>query len=149
MEFVGNKNKTYTAELPKSGKYPALSVSEFQSLFHFLSNETEAGILHQAKISRLKVHSELKDTLKPFADLAELSQARFDDLDSGETLYKQAVFALTAAELVGIQLSNDATAEAAERQEALTDKKQHCEVQYRQAVDLLCNGEETYCFEVV
>ncbi len=149
MEFVGNKNKTYQSQLPATGKYPVLNISEFQSLFHFQSNETEAGILHHAKVSRLKVHSELKDTLAPFADLAALSQARFDDTESGETLYKQAVFALTAAQLISTQMSGDASKDAAERQEALTDKKEECEVQYRQAVDMLIHGEETYCFERV
>ena len=148
-EFVGNKNEIYTSELPAIGKYPALKISEFQSLFHFQSNETEAGILHQAKVSRIKVHSELKDILVPFTHLTELSQDRFGDEDSGETLYKQAVFALTAAQLISVQMSGDATKEASERQEALTEKKEECEVQYRQAVDLLLHGEETYRFERV
>lgn len=149
MEFVGNKNEVFESALPATSKYPELKISEFQSLFHFLSNQTEPGILQQAKVSRLKVHSELKDTIEPFAHLTELSQARFGDQDSGETLYKQAVFALTASELIGIQISGDATAEAADRQEAMSDKKHHCDVQYRQAIDLLIHGEETYCFEVV
>lgn len=148
-EFVGNKNQTYHSELPAVGKYPALKVSEFQSLFHFQSNETEAGILHQAKVSRIKVHSELKEALAPFADLAELSLARFDDQESGTTLYQQAVFALTAAQLISVQMSGDATKDAADRQQALTEKKQQCEVQYRQAIDLLLHGEETYRLERV
>ncbi|MEZ8930312.1 MULTISPECIES: head completion/stabilization protein [unclassified Vibrio] len=149
MEFVGNKNKPYQSQLPETGKYPVLNISEFQSLYHFQSNETEAGILHHAKVSRIKVHSELKDTLVPFASLTALSQKRFDDDDSAETLYKQAVFALTAAQLISVQMSGDATAEAADRQEALTSKKEECEVQYRQAIDLLIHAEETYCFERV
>jgi hypothetical protein len=78
-----------------------------------------------------------------------LSQARFDDEESGETLYKQAVFALTAAQLISTQMSGDATKDAAERQEALKDKEEECEVQYRQAVDMLIHGEETYRFERV
>ena len=149
MEFVGDKNETFKSELTATVKYPALKISEFQSLFNFLSNETEPGILQQAKVSRIKVHQELLAALEPFAHLTELSQARFGDEESGETLYKQAVFSLTASALIGIQLSTNATAEAADRQEALTGKKQHCDVQYRQAVDLLINGKETYCFEVV
>ncbi|MFA0155405.1 head completion/stabilization protein [Vibrio sp. 10N.261.46.A3] len=148
-EFVGNKDDVYESELPAKGKYPALSISEFQSLFHFQSNETEAGILHCAIISRIKVHSELKSILAPFSHLAELSQATFGDDDSAESLYKQAVFALTASELIGIQLSGDATKDAADRQEALSQKKEVCEVQYRQAIDLLLHGYETYCFERV
>ena len=149
MEFVGDKNERYESELPATDKYPVLKISEFQSLFHFQSNETEAGILHHSKVSRIKVHSELKDTLVPFASLAELSQERFGDDDSAKTLYKQAVFALTAAQLISVQMSGDATAEAADRQEALTSKKEECEVQYRQAIDMLIHAEETYCFERV
>ncbi len=149
MEFVGDKNERYESELPASDKYPALKISEFQSLFHFQSNETEAGILHHAKVSRIKVHSELKDTLVPFASLTALSQKRFGDDDSAETLYKQAVFALTAAQLISMQMSGDATAEAADRQEALTSKKEECEVQSRQTIDMLIHAEETYCFERV
>ncbi|WP_299141320.1 head completion/stabilization protein [uncultured Vibrio sp.] len=148
-EFVGNKNELYESELAAKGKYPALSISEFQSLFHFQSNETEAGILHCAIISRIKVHSELKSALAPFTHLTALSQATFEDDDSAESLYKQAVFALTAAQLIGGQMSGDATKEAADRQEALSQKKEACEVQYRQAIDLLLHGAETYCFERV
>ncbi|MBY8130926.1 head completion/stabilization protein [Vibrio fluvialis] len=149
MEFIGNKSDVYASELPATDNFPALKISEFQSLFHFLSNETEAGILQQAKVSRIKVHRELVDAIAQYESLAALSKDKFGDEESGTTLYTQAVFALTASELIGIRLSSDATAEAAERQEALSSKKYHCEVQYRQAVDLLLHGRETYCFEVV
>ncbi len=149
MEFVGNKNEVYGSTLPATGKYPELKISEFQSLFQFLSNETEAGILHQAHISRIKVHQELSDSMALYDDLTALSWDKFDDEASGVTLYKQAVFALTASELIGVRLSTDSTAEAADRQEALNDKKYSCEVQSRQAIDLLLNSKETYCFEVV
>ncbi|MGL4225947.1 MAG: head completion/stabilization protein [Vibrio sp.] len=149
MEYVGDKNEVYSSELAATEKFPDLKISEFQSLFNFLSNETEAGILQQARVSRIKVHRELARVIAQYEDLGELSLAKFGDKESGSTLYTQAVFALTASELIGIKLSTDTTAEAANRQEALNSKKQHCEVQYRQAVDLLINGEETYCFEVV
>ncbi len=149
MEFVGNKNEVYSSVLAATDNFPALKISEFQSLFNFLSNETEAGILQQTKVSRIKVHRELVDTIAQYEDLASLSTDKFGDEEAGTTLYKQAVFALTASELIGIKLSTDTTAEAADRQEALNSKKQHCEVQYRQAVDMLIHGEETYCFEVV
>lgn len=149
MEFVGNKNEVFTAELPATAVYPALKLSEFQSLFHFLSNQTEPGILQQASVSRIKVHRELAKVIAPFEHLSALSQSHFGDTASGDTLYKQAVFALTASALIGIQISGDATADAAARQEALSEKKQQCDVQYRQAVDLLLHGEETYCFEMV
>lgn len=149
MEYVGNKNVTYTSVLAATDNFPELKISEFQSLFNFLSNETEAGILQQAKVSRIKVHRELIDTIAQYDDLTALSVDKFGDEETGTTLYNQAVFALTASELIGIKLSTDSTAEAADRQEALSSKKFHCDVQYRQAVDLLLHGKETYCFEVV
>ncbi len=148
-EFIGDKSEIYTSVLPATGKFPALEIAEFQSIFHFQSNEKEPAILHHVKVSRLKVHSELKATLDPFNHLDDLSQARFDDTESAETLYKQAVFALTAAQLISIQMSGDATKDASERQVALNRKKEECEVQYRQAIDLLLHGEETYFFERV
>ncbi|MEL7290420.1 MAG: head completion/stabilization protein [Pseudomonadota bacterium] len=149
MEFVGNKNEIYDSVLPAMGKYPELKLSEFQTLFHFQRNETEQGILQQAKISRIKVHRELKETIEPYDSLTALSQDKFGDDESATVLYTQAVFALTASQLIGIQLSGDATAEAADRQEALDEKKNDGDVKYRQAVDMLIHGEETYCFEVV
>lgn len=148
MEFVGNKNEVFTGELPAQGKYPALKIAEFQSLFHYLSNETEAGILQQASVARIQTHSELKEALAPFDTLTALSVSTFDDEESALTLYKQAVFAKTASNLLGIQISNDTGAEAADRQEALSQKKNHCDVQARQAIDLLLHGQETICFEV-
>ncbi|PNH90245.1 hypothetical protein C1M56_02985 [Vibrio diazotrophicus] len=149
MEYIGNKNETYTSVLAATDNFPELKISEFQSLFNFLSNETEAGILQQAKVSRIKVHRELTDTIAQYDDLTALSVDKFGDEEAGTTLYTQAVFALIASELIGIKLSTDSTAEAADRQEALNSKKYHCEVQYRQAVDMLIHGKETYCFEVV
>ena len=149
MQFVGNKNEIYNAILPATALYPELTIAEFQRVFHFLSNETQAGILHQATVARITVNQELLETVKPFGNLDELSLDRFDETQTGNTLYKQAVFALTASHLVENQLSMNATAEAAERQEAIQAKAVHCLVQYRQAIDLLLNGKETYRFEIV
>lgn len=149
MEFVGNKDTPYNGKLPAVGKYPEIALRDFQKQYLFLSNESEEGITQQLKVSRIKVHAELKAVLSAHDSLAALSMHWFDETESGETLYFQAVFSLTASELIGIKLSTDATSDAAERQQALTDKKQHCDVQYRQAVDLLLNGKETYRFEVV
>ena len=149
MEFVGNKNEIYTAILPATALYPELTIAEFQAVFHFLNNEAEAGILHHAKISRITVNQELLATVTPFGNLDGLSLDRFGETDTGKTLYTQAVFALTANNLIENKLSMDATPEAAERQEAIQAKASHCLVQYRRAVDLLINATETYRFEIV
>ncbi|GIC79500.1 head completion/stabilization protein [Moritella sp. F3] len=149
MQFVGNKDDIYGSILPATTLYPELSIAEFQRVFHFLSNETEAGILHHARVARITVNQELLDTVKPFNGLAGLSLERFDETETGDVLYKQAVFALTANNLVENQLSMNATVEATDRQEAIQAKADHCLVQYRQAIDLLLNAKATYRFEIV
>lgn len=149
MEFVGNKDEVYPTVLPATAVYPELTLAEFQSLFHFLSNETEPGILQQVKVARITTHRELIDVVVPQGTLSDYSLFRFGETDTGKTLYKQAVFSLAANFIIGNQLSTDATREASERQEALTQKAKHCLVQYRRAMDLLINGKETYCIEVV
>lgn len=149
MEFVGNKDEVYDSELPATTQYPALTIAEFQAVFHFLSNETEVGILHRITIARVTVNSELLDMMSIHGSLDALSMHWFGEEQTGVILYKQAVFSLAANYIVGNKLSTDATAEAADRQEALQQKADHCLVQYRQAVDLLLNGHATYTFEAV
>lgn len=149
MEFVGNKNEIYKTVLPVTNKYPELTVADFQSVFHFLSNETEIGILHHLKLARINVHAELSVVMNGYCDLVSLSVCAFDDEDTASVLYKQAVFALAANFIIGNKLSTDATAEAAKRQEALQEKADNALVQYRRAVDVLQNSKATYFFEVV
>ena len=149
MEFVGNKNEIYESELPTVGKYPLLALKSFQAQFHFLSNETEQSMLQQLKIARITVHSELLSVLSSYENLTDLSQDKFGDDDSAFTLYQQAVFSLSASYIIGNQISTDTTNEAADRQEVLNNKKVHCTVQYRRAIDLLAHAESTLCFEVL
>lgn len=148
-EFVGNKDEEYAATLPATTQYPELTIAEFQSVFHFLSNETEMGILHHAKLARITVHSELLETMKRFDNLDHLSVTLFGDEEAAAVLYTQAVFALTANYLIGNKLSTDATAEAADRQEALQQKADNALLQYRRAIDFLLNAKATYTFAVV
>lgn len=161
MQFVGNKNDIYPSVLPAIGKFPELKVADFQTHFHFLSNETESAILRQLSIARLSVNAELYVPLqrKPnpkqvydfteYADLTEYSLDRFGDDTSAPLLYEQAVFAFAASMVIGVQISNDTTGEAASRQDALSDKHDHCLSQYRRALDLLINQRETLTFEVL
>ena len=149
MAFVGNKDKTYESQLPATEQYPALTVAEFQDVFHFLSNETEISVLHHLTLARLTVHTELVEMLTLHETLDHLSVHWFGEEAPGVSLYKQAVFSLAANRIVGNKLSTDATAEAADRQEALQQKADNCLVQYRQAVDLLLHGKATYTFEMV
>lgn len=149
MAFVGDKDEVFDGRLPATNSYPTLSVAEFQGLFHFLSNETENGMLHRLGLARITVHQELAAAVAKHGSLDALSLHWFGDSAAGIVLYKQAVFSLAAHNVIGNKLSTDATAEAADRQEALQSKAEHCLVQYRQAVDLLLNGKPMYTFEVV
>ncbi len=149
MEFVGNKDEVYGAVLEATALYPELTIAEFQALFHFLSNESEASLLHQTTIARITVNQELLGIVTSFGSLAALSQSRYGDKVSGDTLYKQAVFSQAAHLIIGNQISSDATKEAAERQEAMSQKASHCLVSYRRAIDTLINNAETYTIEVI
>lgn len=149
MAFVGNKDDAYLGELPATIHHPKLVVAEFQAVFHFLSNETEIGILHNLTLARITVNSELLELMNTHGTLDHASEYWFGDTDTGNALYKQAVFSLATNYIVGNKLSMDATAEAAERQDALQQKADNALVHYRRAVDLLLHGKETYTFEVV
>ena len=149
MEFVGNKNEKYEGVLPATSLYPELAISEFQNVFHFLNNETQECILHNATVARAIVNQELRKKVSEAGSLDALSIAQFDEKQTGTVLYIEAVFSLTAHYLVENQLSMNATKDAADRQEALQSKVNNCLVQYRRAVDLLLNGVETYRIEVV
>ncbi|KPU82609.1 hypothetical protein JI57_03880 [Psychromonas sp. PRT-SC03] len=149
MEFVGNKNEEYDDILPATELYPALSVTDFQRQFHFLSNETKESILENMRVTRIMVNQELLKKVKAHGSLDAMSLAVFGETETGKTLYTRAVFALTANYLIENQLSMNATKDASERQEAVQAKANSCLVQMRRALDLLVNGVETYCIEVV
>lgn len=106
-------------------------------------------MLQQLKIARITVHSELLSVVSNYETLSDLSLDKFGDEDSACTLYQQAVFSLSASNIIGNQISTDTTAEAADRQEALENKQGHCAVQYRNAIDFLTHGKSTFCFEVL
>ncbi|MEI6896265.1 MAG: head completion/stabilization protein [Psychromonas sp.] len=149
MEFVGNKNEEYDVTLPATALYPALSIAEFQQVFHFLSNETKESIVYNMNVTRIIINQELLQRVKVFGSLNAFSIDAFGEDKTGDTLYKQAVFAFTAYYLIKNQLSMNATEEATERQEAIQAKADNCLVQYRRAIDLLLNAVETYRFEVI
>ncbi|MBE8574456.1 head completion/stabilization protein [Vibrio sp. OPT18] len=158
MDFIGDKTQIYTGELPATSIYPALKLSDFQGMFQFLSNESELNLTHQLTAARAAIRSELKPlmaTLKNDTDrpdltlLSVLSLMHFEDEETAKVFYIQSVFALAASYIVSVQISTDATKEAADRQQALSNKKEECLVMYRRAVDMLIYGHETRMFEVL
>lgn len=148
-QLISDKSEAYSSELPATAFYPALKLSEFQALFHFLEDETEAAILHNATIERVTVHRELKPLTELHENLAALSMALFDDEVTAQHLYKQAVFSKAAAALIGNRLATDATKEAAERDEALQQRADNLLNNYRNAVDQLLQTDSGYTFEVI
>lgn len=147
--FIGDKSTEYTSELPATEFYPALKTIDFQHLFSFLEDQNEASILLRLQVDRATVHRELKPITLDHPNLTSRSQTLFEDDTTAEALYKQAVFSLTAANLIGTRMATDATKEAADRQEALSQKSDHLRNQYRQAVDNLLQANSGYTFELI
>lgn len=135
MEFIGNKNEIYDSILESENHFPNLSLSDFQTCFHYLANESEQSITFQLRLARLSVNSELRGI----------------DIVSGDdiALYQNAVFSLCACNLLDIQLSSDTTKEAAGRQEALTDKRDLLLYRFRASIDLLLNKKSTTSFHII
>jgi len=149
VTLVANKNESYSSALPATTFFPEIKVSEFQSLFHFLGDGKEAGILHAAKVERIAIHKELKEIEGKYENLTELSQDLFGDDESAEVLYKQAVFCKTAYALINNRISTDATKEAADRQEALMKQADEQLASYRSAMVHLQPDVSGYTFELV
>tara|TARA_R110001583_G_scaffold15059_2_gene62464 strand:+ start:26447 stop:26899 length:453 start_codon:yes stop_codon:yes gene_type:complete len=149
VTLVANKDESYSGSLPATAFFPEITISEFQSLFHFLGDGKEAGILHAAKVERITIHKELKEMAVQYENLTELSQELFGDDESAEVLYKQAVFCKTAYALINNRISTDATKEAADRQEALSQQANEQLTSYRSAMVHLQPDVSGYTFEIV
>ncbi len=148
-QLIANKDEAYTSELPATAFYPALKIAEFQTLFHFLDDETETAILFNAKIARHEVHRQLKPLTAIYASLVVLSSESFDDESTASIFYQQAVFSKTAASLIVNRMASDATKEAADRQEAMISRVDALLSNYRNAIDQLLLTNSGYTFEVI
>jgi len=148
--FIGDKSQEYASELPATNFYPALKLVDFQKIYQFLEDQTEESILLQMEVDRAVVHAQLAPiTQTTTQSLTELSQTLFNNQTTAESIYKIAVFSLTAANLIGSKMATDATKAAADRQEALTDKSMHLLNQYRNAIDNLLRQDSGYTFELI
>lgn len=148
-QFIANKGESYEGVLAATTFYPELKISEFQSLFHFLEDGKETGILHAAKVERITIHQELKTLTTQYKALNELSQALFGDDESAAILYKQAVFCKTAYSLITNRLSTDATKDAAQRQQSLMEQADMQLTNYRSAMVQLLPNVGGYTFELI
>lgn len=147
--LIGDKSNEYQTVFSATEFYPELKLSEFQKLFAFLEDTTEFEITNTLLVQREVVHRQLKTLTDTHPSLASRSLELFGSETTGEALYKQAVFSLTAAVLIGNRLATDATKQAADRQEALDQRNDRLRTQYREAVDLLLQTDSGYTIELI
>lgn len=136
MEFIGNKNEIYdfVIESNNIALFPDLKLAEFQIYFNYLSNTPKEAMIHYLKLARSSVDSELH------MEVRTLDQC---------SLYKNAVFALAACYLLDVQISTDATKEAADRQESLMSKRDLCAAQSRSSIDILINNKKSSSLYII
>jgi len=147
--FIGNKDNLYSSSLPADSYYPELMVADFQQLFQFVEDQPEDSLLFRLEIDRAEVHQQLTILLGQHPNLTERSQQLFGNATTATELYKQAVFSLTAANLIADKMATDATKEAADRQQALSDKERHLRTQSRSAIDKLLTTNAGYTAELI
>lgn len=148
MAFVGTKTEIFDGELTATSFYPSLKFSDFQLIYGFLATESKQAIELQMTIDRQTIHSQLQ-SIQKYESLEAFSVSEFEDPATAGALYTQAVFALTAANLIGKQLATDTTKSGAERQAALTEKIGHLQTLSRQAIDALKSSDSGYTMELI
>ncbi|MBD3610998.1 MAG: head completion/stabilization protein [Hydrogenovibrio crunogenus] len=95
------------------------------------------------------MHRQLKTLTETHPNLTDVSQALFGDDTTASAHYQNAVFAMTAANLIDVRLSTDATKEAADRQTALDDKVDSLNEQARNSIEMLKQTDSGYSFSLV
>ncbi|WP_373020729.1 head completion/stabilization protein [Thiomicrorhabdus sp.] len=149
MQFVGDKGQTYTTELSATPFYPVLKLADFQQQFNFLEDQNEYAVTQQAIIDRSTVHRQLLTLTETHQNLVDVSKALFGDDTTAAVLYQNAVFSMTAANLIGNRMATDATKEAADRQEALNQKVDHLNSQARSSIEQLLRADSGYAISLI
>lgn len=145
--YIGDKSKEYASSLPATVFFPSLKVSDFQKELGFKEDFSEEAILQQMTLDRWNVHKQLTRLSAEHITLEAFSEFKFGDSTTAERFYKQAVFTLTARNLIDLQLTTDATKESADRQSALLEQTDRLIALHRMAIDTLIdpsNGEYTF-----
>jgi hypothetical protein len=135
--FVGDKSTIFSDVVPGTGVFPPLYLSQFQQQFGFLEDQTEANVVVTMTIASMLVQRQIISVMGQDPDLIGQSLLNYGNGDYWIILYHHAVFCKTAADLIGRRLATDATKQAADRQQAMTDKKDQLLIQYREAIDEL------------
>ncbi|MBN2605987.1 MAG: head completion/stabilization protein [Thiotrichales bacterium] len=149
MQFVGDKGQTYTAELAATDFYPVLKLADFQQQFNFLEDQNEYAVTQQAIIDRSIVHRQLLTLTETHPNLIAVSQELFGDDTTAAVIYQNAVFSITAANLIGNRMATDATKEAADRQEALSQKADHLNNLARSSIEQLLRADSGYSIDLI
>lgn len=148
--YIGDKTNTFEGSLPATVFFPSLNLSDFQDQFGFKDDFSEEAVKQQMTIDRWQVHKELAPLADTYESLLALSNDKFGDDVTGAALYKQAVFCLTARNLIAVMMATDATSDASDRQEALDEKRDNLVEMYRRSIDHLLEPESgSYTFKVV
>lgn len=149
MQFVGDNNTPFISILTATAFYPELKLADFQQQYGFLEDQTEYAVNQTALIIRSIVHRQLKTLTELHPDLITVSQALFGDDTTAAVHYQAAVFANVAADLINSKMATDATKEAADRQEALTEKVNQLNTQSRRSIDQLLQVDSGYKIELI
>ncbi len=149
MQYIGDKNTPFTSLLTATAFYPELKLADFQQQYGFLEDQTEYAVNQTALIIRSIVHRQLKTLIELHPNLIDVSQSLFGDDVTAAVHYQAAVFANVAADLINTKMATDATKEAADRQEALTEKVNQLNTQARRSIDQLLQLNSGYKIELI
>ncbi|BBN59316.1 head completion/stabilization protein [Hydrogenovibrio marinus] len=147
--YTGDTTGNYSSDLPATAFFPSLKIADFQQMFAFKDTFSEEAILQQMKVDRVSIHKELSLLVSTYSTLEAMSQTIFSDDTTAATLYQQAVFCLTASNLIGNRMATDATKDGADRQQALIERKDHLLDMFRRAIDQLKPDSTGYTMKVV
>ncbi|MCI4411980.1 MAG: head completion/stabilization protein [Thiotrichales bacterium] len=138
-KFVGEKTEQYDDIVPGNGQYPTLSLADFQKSYSFLEDIPQASALVTMTLVSRDIQKQLSNYYEREPDLVSFSLAEFGSGDFWQIIYREAVFTKTASDLLAKRIATDASKNAADRQQALEDKRNYLDANYRELIGKLMN----------
>jgi hypothetical protein len=138
-KFVGEKTEQYDDIVPGNGQYPTLSLADFQKSYSFLEDIPQASAVVTMTLVSRDIQKQLSNYYEREPDLASFSLAEFGSEDFWQIIYREAVFTKTASDLLAKRIATDASKNAADRQQALEDKRNYLDANYRELIGKLMN----------
>lgn len=137
--FVGDKTEQYDDIVPGNGQYPTLSLADFQKSYSFLEDIPQASAVVSMTLVSRDVQKQLKSYYEGEPDLTGMSLAEYGSGSFWQIIYREAVFTKTASDLLAKRIATDASKNAADRQQALEDKRIYLDANYRELIGRLMN----------